>query len=92
MEPIASGGRIEEGLDSRQIFKAIVNVDCDVRESKQLRQETTELKATLRQVELENEETHLSSGEEFACSLVEPNVQIKDGRYEILVPLKTEIF
>ena len=45
--PIASGGRVEMGLDSRQIFEARVSVVCGVRESKQLRQEITKLKATL---------------------------------------------
>ena len=37
----------------------------------------------MRQVELENEETQPFRSEELACSLVEPNVKAKDGRYEI---------
>ena len=68
-----------------------MNVNCDSSECEQLRQEITELKAALRQVELENEETQPSRSEELACSLVEPNVKVKDGRYEIPVPLRPDI-
>ena len=46
--------------DLHQVLKARVNVDCDTNECEQLRQEITELKAALRQVELENEETQPS--------------------------------
>ena len=88
--PIASGGRVEVRLDLHQDLKARVNVDCDTSECEQLRQEITELKAALRQVELENEETQLSRSEELACSLVEPNVKVKDGRYEVPVPLRPD--
>ena len=88
---IASGGRVGVRSDSHQVLKARVNVDCDTNECEQLRQEITELKAALRQVELENEETQPSKSEELACSLVEPNVKVKDGRYEIPVPLRSDI-
>ena len=89
--PIASGGRVGVRSDSHQVLKARVNVDCDTNECKQLRLEITEIKAALRQVELENEETQLSRSEKLACSLVEPNVKVKDGRYEIPVPLRSDI-
>ena len=89
--PIASGGRVGVRSDSHQVLKARVNVDCDTNECEQLRQEITELKAALRQVELEDEETQPSRSEELACSLVEPNVKVKDGRYEIPVPLRSDI-
>ena len=89
--PIASGGRVGVRSDSHQVLKARVNVDCDTNECEQLTQEITELKAALRQVELKNEETQPSKSEEFAYSLVEPNVKVKDGRYEIPVPLRSDI-
>ena len=60
-------------------------------ECEQLRQEVTELKGALQQVELEYEETQLSKSEKHACSLVEPNVKVKDGRYKFLVPLRPDL-
>ena len=58
---------------------------------KTLKQDITELKATLRQFELENEEIRPSRSEELACSLVESNVGLKDGRYKNQVPLRADI-
>ena len=84
--PIASGGDVEVRSDSHQVLKVRMNVDCDTSECEQLRQEITELKAALRQVELESEETQPSKSEELACLLVEPDVKVKDGRYETPVP------
>ena len=78
-------------LNSHKVLKTRVNVDCVTSECEQLRQEITDLKAALRQVELENEKTLLSRSEELVCSLVEPNVKVKDDRYEILVPLRSDI-
>ena len=45
----------------------------------------------LRQVELESKKTQSSRNEELACSLVEPNIKVRDGRYEIPVPLRTDV-
>ena len=89
--PIASGGRVRVRSDSHQVLKARVSVDCDTSECEQHRQEITVLKAALRQVELENEETQPSRSEELACSLVELNVKVKDGCYKIPVPLRLDI-
>ena len=86
----ASGGRIELRSNSHKILKARVNVDCDTSECEQRREEITELKAALRQVKLENEETQPSRCEVLACSLEEPNAKVKDGRYEIPVPLRPD--
>ena len=57
-----------------------MNVDCDTSECKQLRREAAKLKAALRQVELENDETQPSRSKEHSCSLVKPNVKVKDDR------------
>ena len=67
------------GSNSRQIFKARVSDDCDIREREQLREKITELKTTLRQFELKNEKIQLSESEEPACPLVEPNVEFENG-------------
>ena len=91
LRPVASGGRVEVRSNSHKVLKTRVNVDCDTGECEQLRQEITDLKAALRQVELENEETQLSRSEDLSCSLVEPNVNVKDGRYEIPVSLRPDI-
>ena len=88
---IASGGRVGVRSDSHQVLKAKVKVDCDTNECERLRQEIIELKAALRQVELENEETQPSRSKELACSLVELDVGVKDGRYDIPVPLRQDI-
>ena len=89
--PIASVGHDEVRSDSHQVLKARVNVDCDTSECEELRQKITMLKVALRQVESENEETQPSRSEELACSLVKPNVKVKDGRYEIPVSLRLDI-
>ena len=89
--PISSGGHVEVRSDSHQVLKARVNVNCDTSECEQLTQEIPELKAVLRQVELENEQTQSSRTEELACFLVKPNVKVKDGRYEIPVLLRPDI-
>ena len=89
--PIASGGRVGVRSNLHQVLKSRVNLDCDTRECKQLRQEIIELKAALRQVELENEETQHSRSEELACSLAEPKVKVKNGCCEIPVPLRPDI-
>ena len=91
MGPVASGGNVEVRWDSHQILKARVNVDCDTSECEQLRQEITELKAALRQVELENEETQPYRCDELGSSLVKPNLKVKNGRYKIPVPLRPDI-
>ena len=75
--PIASRGRVGVKSDSHQVLKAGVSVDCDPSGCEPYRQEITVLKATLRLVELENEETQPSRSEELACSLVELNVKVK---------------
>ena len=91
LEPIASDGYVEMRSDSHQILTAGVDVDCDSSEREQPRQEITELKMALQQVELEDEKTQPSWSEELACSLMEPNVKVKDVRYEIPVLLRPDI-
>ena len=88
---IASGGRVEVRSNSHKVLKARVNVDCDTSECEQLRREITKPKAALRQVELEEEETQPSRSKELACSFVEPNVKVKDGYYEVSIPLRPDI-
>ena len=51
----------------------------------------SDLKEVLRKQELEDEIIQPSKSEELAGELVEPNVKRVDGRYEIPVPLKSDI-
>ena len=51
----------------------------------------SDLKEVLRRQELKDEIIQPSKSEELARELVEPNVKLVDGRYEIPVPLKSDI-
>jgi len=49
------------------------------------------LKKNLRKLKLEDEVLQPSKNEEIARKLVESNVKVLNGRYEIPVPLKTDV-
>ena len=56
-----------------------------------LRVEVSDSKEVLRRPELEDEIIQPSKSKELARELVEPNFRLVDGRYEIPVPLKSDI-
>ena len=60
-------------------------------ECERLRVEVSDLKEVLRRQELENKIVQPSKSEELARELVELNFKLVDGRYEIPVPLKSDI-
>ena len=64
---------------------------CDECECDQLKQEISELKDSLRNYEIDDEVIQPSVTDDIARQLVESNVRVKNGRYEIPVPLKTNM-
>ena len=90
--PMASGGRMDicsNLINSRQ---AVVNVcKCDARECENLRLENASLKENLRKIELKYEELLPSREDDMARFLVEPNIKVVNGRFEMPVPLKAEL-
>ena len=90
--PMASGGRMDICLNRINSRPAIVNMcKCDARECENLRLEDAGLKENLRKIELKDEELLPSREDEMARSLVEPNIKVVNGRFEIPVPLKAEL-
>ena len=72
--------------------RAVVNVcKCDARECDNLRLENTCLKENLRKIELKDEELLPLREDDMARSLVEPNIKVINGRFEMPVPLKAEL-
>ena len=92
--PMASGGRMDSCsnlINSRRAV-AVVNVcKCDARECENLRLENASLKENLRKIELKDEELLPSREDDMARSLVEPNIKVVNGRFEMPVPLKAEL-
>ena len=89
LRPIASGGTAGENqFMTRRALVADKQATC---ECERLRVEVSNLKEVLRRQELEDEIIQPSKSEELARKLVEPNVKLVDGRYEIRVPLKSDI-
>ena len=90
--PIASEGLIGVGSKPFQTLKVKTTSECcDECECYQLEQETSELKDSLRNYEMDDEVIQPSMNEDIARQLVESNVRVKNGRYEIPVPLKTNV-
>ena len=72
--------------------RAVVNVcKCDTRECENLRLENASLKENLRKIELKDEELLPSREDDMARSLVEPNIRVVNGRFEMPVLLKAEL-
>ena len=89
LRPIASGGRAGENqFMTRRALVADKQATC---ECERLRVEVSDLKEVLCRQELENEIIQPSKSEELARELVECNVKLVDGRFEIPVPLKSDI-
>ena len=88
---IASGGRLGLRQSVCKNFKIQVDRDCDGCECEQLKQEIASLKESLRNFEIEDEVKQPSINDEIARQVVESNVKVINGRYEIPVPSKIDV-
>ena len=88
--PVASGGRVSSGTNALSILKVVVepmqSCDCN-----QLKHEIVLLKEAVREYELQDEVLQASRTDELARSLVQPNIKVVHGRYEMPVPLKLDM-
>ena len=92
LDPIASGGKIgscDELVSARRI-QVVNNVEypCDC---SKLKLENFDLKQKLCDLELQDEVIHPSRNEDMTREILELNVKIVNQRYEIPLPLKSEI-
>ena len=89
--PIASGGRASGNLCSSGSLSALrVNVNSSVENDyNKLKEENVALKQSLREYELLDEVIQPSKNDELALQLLEPNIKVVEGRYEMPVPLKS---
>ena len=90
--PMASGGRMDICSNQINSRRAVVNVcKCDAQECENLRLESASLKENLRKIEHNDEELLPSREDDMARSLIEPNIKVVNGRFEMPVPLKAEL-
>ena len=90
--PMASGGRMDICSNLINSRRAVVNVcKCDARECENLRLENASLKENLQKIELKDEKLLPWREDDMARSLVEPNIKVVNGRFEMPVPLKAEL-
>ena len=90
--PIASGGQVSG--NSRSLMALKVLTDSAVSNCKacdELKNELVAVKDALPEYNLLDEELLPSKSDELACNLVEPFIEVKEGRYQIPVPLKSEV-
>ena len=90
--PMASGGRVHGSSNSIrtlrvQTFSAI----SDCKACDELQKELVTVKEALREYKSLDEEILPSKTDELTCSLVEPFIEVKEGRYEIPVPFKSDV-
>ena len=90
--PIASGSRANLGSNLPQNLKVKVKEDTDSFETcKHLKQEIAMLIESVCNFEKEGGLIQPSTKDEIARGLVEANVKVKNGRYEIPVPFKPDV-
>ena len=90
--PIASGGRsCKSATPYKTSYKVNINDCCGVCECDELKYEVVSLKQTLRKLQLEDEVIQPSQTDEMARALVESNLKVVDGRYEVPVPLISDV-
>ena len=90
--PIASGGRVSG--NSRSLTALKVLTDSAVSNCKacdELKNELVAVKDALREYNLLDEELLPSKSDELAYNLVEPFIEVKEGRYQMPVPFKSEV-
>ena len=68
-----------------------MNRNCDRCECEQLKQEIAGLKESLGNYEMEDEVEQPSINDEMARQVVESNVKVINGRYEIQIPFKMDV-
>ena len=91
--PIASGERVSGSSNyahALQIQTEVETSDCEACGG--LRKELATVKEALRENRSLDEKILHSKNDELTCSLVEPYIEVKNGRYEIPVPFKSEVF
>ena len=91
--PIASGGRASGNLCSSGSLSVLrVNVNSSVENDyNKLKEENVALKQSLREYELLDEIIQPSKNDKLALQLLEPNTKVVEGRYEMPVPLKSQM-
>ena len=91
--PIASGGRASRNLCSSGSLSALrANINSSVEnEYNKLKEENIALKQSLREYELLDEVIQPSKNDELALQLLEPSIKVVEGRYEMPVPLKSQM-
>ena len=90
--PMASGGSMDICSNLINSRRAVVNLcKCNARECENLRLENASLKENLRKIELRDEELLPSREDDMARFLVEPNITMVNGKFEMPVPLKAEL-
>ena len=72
-------------------MKVGVDTSCNANECERLKLETTGLKERLHNHELDDETVQPSQNDVLTRQLVEPHIRVVNERYEIPVPLKTDI-
>ena len=90
--PVASGGRVPTATNSYRTFKlaiqSMADTSCDC---VKLKREIDELKAIVREYELQDECVQSSRTDELANSLVSPHINVVNEPYEMPVPFKNDI-
>ena len=76
-------------MTALQVQTEVETSDCEACGG--LRKEFATVKEALREYRSLDEEMLPSKNDELPCSLVEPCIEVKDGRYEIPVPFKSEV-
>ena len=66
-------------------------VEPDMGEVDALRRENHELKTQLREFEREDQQAQPSENDKLAREMVEPNIIVRENRYEIPVPIAPQV-
>ena len=91
--PIASGGQVPAVI-SGSLSALRVRVDSyedAARECSELKREVSALKETVREYERQEENLQPSLNDELAKKLVEPQIKVANGRYEMPVLFKSDV-
>ena len=90
--PTASGGRVSTSYGSLSTLRVQVESYEDAaRDCVKLRHEVSSLRETVHKYERQDEALQPSLNDELARNLVETHIKVANGRYEMPVPLKSEV-